>query len=67
MDITYWYLFPIGIIIATLSMSAGISGANFWIPVYLFLIKLDPLISFWLACKFGATHDSGRRLASWCG
>ena len=49
MDITYWYLFPLGIIIATLSMSAGISGANFWIPVYLFLIKLDPLISFWLA------------------
>ncbi len=49
MDYTYWYLFPIGIIIATLAMSAGISGANFWIPVYLILIKLDPLICFWLA------------------
>ena len=49
MDYTYWYLFPLGIIIATLAMSAGISGANFWIPVYLILIKLDPLISFWLA------------------
>ncbi|HJH30105.1 MAG TPA: sulfite exporter TauE/SafE family protein [Methanosarcinaceae archaeon] len=49
MDITYWYLFPLGIIISAMAMSAGISGANFWIPVYLFILKLDPLISFWLA------------------
>lgn len=49
MDLTFWYLFPIGIIIAIFSMSAGISGANFWIPVYLFLIKIDPLICFWIA------------------
>ncbi|MBE0524736.1 MAG: sulfite exporter TauE/SafE family protein [Methanosarcinales archaeon] len=49
MDLTFWYLFPIGIIISIVSMSAGISGANFWIPIYLFLIKIDPLISFWLA------------------
>lgn len=49
MDFTYWYLFPIGIIISIMAMSAGISGANFWIPVYIFLLKLDPLISFWLA------------------
>ncbi len=49
MDLTYWYLFPIGIFIAILSMSAGISGANFWIPVYLFFIELDIKIVFWLA------------------
>ncbi len=49
MDLTYWYLFPIGIIIAILSMCAGISGANFWIPVYLFFIKVNPKIVFWLA------------------
>jgi uncharacterized membrane protein YfcA len=49
MDITYWYLFPIGIVISILSMSAGISGANFWIPVYLFFIELNPKIVFWLA------------------
>ena len=36
-------------VIATLAMSAGISGANFWIPVYLICVKLDPLITFWLA------------------
>lgn len=49
MDFTFWYLFPAGIIIAVISMSAGISGANFWIPVYIFFIRIDPLVSFWLA------------------
>ncbi|VVB84408.1 Sulfite exporter TauE/SafE [uncultured archaeon] len=49
MDLTYWYLFPIGMIIAILSMSTGISGANFWVPVYLFFIEVDPKIIFWLA------------------
>ncbi len=49
MDLTYWYLFPIGVVISILSMSAGISGANFWIPVYLFFIELNPKIVFWLA------------------
>ena len=48
-DLTYWYLFPVGLVIATLAMSAGISGANFWIPVYLICVKLDPLVTFWLA------------------
>ncbi len=49
MDFTYWYLFPIGIIISILAMTSGISGANFWIPVYLFFIGLNPKIVFWLA------------------
>lgn len=49
MDLTYWYLFPIGMVIGILSTSAGISGANFWIPVYLFFIDVDTKIVFWLA------------------
>jgi uncharacterized membrane protein YfcA len=49
MDLTYWYLFPAGLVIASLAMSAGISGANFWIPVYLICVKLDPHVTFWLA------------------
>lgn len=48
-DLTYWYLFPAGLVIATLAMSAGISGANFWIPVYLIWVELDPRVTFWLA------------------
>ncbi|RZN36611.1 MAG: sulfite exporter TauE/SafE family protein [Methanosarcinales archaeon] len=49
MEFTYWYLFPIGIVISIISMTSGISGANFWIPVYLFFIGLNPRIVFWLA------------------
>lgn len=47
--LTYWYLFPVGIIIAILAISAGISGSNFWIPVYLIWIGLDTKTTFWLA------------------
>ncbi|HUU75932.1 MAG TPA: sulfite exporter TauE/SafE family protein [Methanoregulaceae archaeon] len=47
--LTYWYLLPVGILIAILAMSAGISGSNFWIPVYLIFLGLDEKISFWLA------------------
>jgi uncharacterized membrane protein YfcA len=47
--LTYWYLFPVAIIIAILALSAGISGANFWIPVYLIWLKIDPKTGFWLA------------------
>jgi len=46
---TYWYLFPVSIVIAILAMSAGISGANFWIPVYLIWLGIDPKTGFWLA------------------
>lgn len=47
--ISFWYLLPIGIVIATLYTSTGISGANFWAPVYLLWLKIDPLVGFWLA------------------
>lgn len=49
MEFTYWYLFPIGMIISIFSMTSGISGANFWIPVYLFFVELNHKIVFWLA------------------
>jgi len=47
--LSFWYLLPLGIIIATIYTSTGISGANFWAPVYLLLIRLDPLVGFWLS------------------
>lgn len=45
----YWYLLPTGLVIATLYNSTGISGANFWTPVYILILGLDPLIGFWLS------------------
>ncbi len=46
---TYWYLLPLGILIATLYNSTGISGANFWIPVFILLMKVSLLVAFWLS------------------
>jgi uncharacterized membrane protein YfcA len=47
--LTYWYLLPVGIMIAFFYTSTGISGANFWVPVYLLWLKIDPLTGFWLS------------------
>jgi uncharacterized membrane protein YfcA len=44
----YWFLLPVGVVIGTLVMSAGVSGATLWVPVYLLWLKLDAPISFWL-------------------
>ena len=46
---TYWYLLPVGIIISFIYTSTGISGANFWAPVYLLWLRLEPSIGFWLS------------------
>jgi uncharacterized membrane protein YfcA len=47
--LTYFYLLPLGIVVAILATSAGISGSNFWIPIYILLLGIDPKTSFWLA------------------
>jgi uncharacterized protein len=44
----YWFLLPVGVAISALVMSAGVSGATLWVPVYLLWLKLDPPIAFWL-------------------
>ncbi len=56
--IPYWYLLPVGIVIATLYTSTGISGANFWAPVFFMWLRLEPRVAFWLALVamlFGST------------
>ncbi len=45
----YWFLFPLGIVIATVGMSAGVAGSNFWIPVYLLWLGLEPRLAFWVS------------------
>jgi uncharacterized membrane protein YfcA len=44
----YWFLLPVGIAIAVLVMSAGVSGATLWVPVYLLWLRLDAQLAFWL-------------------
>ena len=43
----YWVLFPIGVLVATIGTSSGISGSNFWIPIYLLAMGLEPRVAFW--------------------
>ena len=45
----YWFLFPTGLAISILAMSSGISGSNFWIPIYILALGVEPIIGFWLA------------------
>jgi uncharacterized membrane protein YfcA len=49
MLLEYWFLLPVGIAIAFLAMSAGVSGAALWVPVYLLWLKLDVRMAFWLS------------------
>jgi uncharacterized protein len=44
----YWFLLPTGIVIAAVVMSAGVSGAALWVPVYLLWLKLGAPLAFWL-------------------
>jgi uncharacterized protein len=44
----YWFLLPVGVAISTLVMSAGVSGATLWVPVYLLWLKLEAPVAFWL-------------------
>ena len=49
LDPSLWFLVPVGMLIAVLGMSAGISSSNFWTPFYLIIMGLDPGIVFWLS------------------
>lgn len=45
----FWFLLPVGILIAVFAMSSGIEGSNFWIPVYLLWLALEPRVAFWVS------------------
>lgn len=44
----YWFLLPVGIAVSTTVMSAGVSGATLWVPVYLLWLGLNSALAFWL-------------------
>jgi hypothetical protein len=44
-DLTYWYLFPIAILIAGVANGAGIGGATFFSPLFILALGLDPKVA----------------------
>ena len=45
MEFTYWYLFPIAIVIATVANGAGIGGATFFAPLFILALHLEPRVA----------------------
>ena len=43
--LTYWYLLPTSIVIATIAMSSGIGGAVFFSPLFLLALALEPTVA----------------------
>ncbi|MEM7159444.1 MAG: sulfite exporter TauE/SafE family protein [Myxococcota bacterium] len=48
-DPSHWYLLPVGLGVASVAMAVGISGSNFWLPLFLVALSLPPRIAFWMA------------------
>jgi hypothetical protein len=49
MTLEYWFLFPVGLLVASVAMSSGVGGSNFWIPIYLLWLRLEPRVAFWMS------------------
>ena len=45
LSLELWYLMPISIMIATISMSSGIGGAVFFSPLFMLALGLEPQIA----------------------
>jgi uncharacterized membrane protein YfcA len=45
MDLGFWWLFPVSIVIAATANGAGIGGATFFSPLFVIVLGLDPVIA----------------------
>lgn len=45
MDLTYWYLFPVAIVVASVANGAGIGGATFFSPLFVIALGLEPQVA----------------------
>jgi len=44
-DLTYWYLLPVAVVIASLANGAGIGGATFFSPLFILALQLEPQVA----------------------
>ena len=45
MTLHYWFMFPIGVLIATTAMASGVGGATFFSPLFILLLGLPPEVA----------------------
>lgn len=38
----FWYMFPVGVVIATIAMMSGVGGATMFTPLFLLVLHLEP-------------------------
>lgn len=45
MDLQFWFMFPISIMVATVAMASGVEGATFFAPIFILLLGLPPEVA----------------------
>lgn len=45
MTLDYWYMFPVGILVATIAMASGVGGATFFAPIFILGLRLPPEVA----------------------
>lgn len=45
MNLEFWYMLPVSIVVATTAMASGVEGATFFAPIFLILLGLPPEIA----------------------
>jgi len=41
----YWFMLPVGILIATIAMASGVEGATFFAPFFILILRLPPEVA----------------------
>ena len=45
MNLEYWFIFPVAILVATTAMASGVGGATFFAPIFILVLKLPPEVA----------------------
>lgn len=45
MDLQFWYMFPVSMMVATTAMASGVEGATFFAPIFILLLGLSPEVA----------------------
>jgi uncharacterized protein len=44
-ELEFWFMFPVAVVIASIAMMAGIGGAVLFSPFFILVLRLDPLLA----------------------